>query len=347
MKEEIVEKIYKGDDNERVWGRKKRRLERWYRKKDPWGYQTNPEDIMRKKVILGALKHLGIHFETALDIGCGEGWITKDLPADRIYGYDVSETALSRLPKNVIPLKELTGKKKYDLVVATDVLCKQNTYKWIMKDILKSARHIILICGIRRWERNVLTNPIYEFDFTYRDYIEHLAIYAVNIYVGHHICNTKEKKLNRNYSLRKKLAQDYVKFVTFDDVSETVWKNRDLLKNKKFILFPIGNYIGKYNTSFSRREKPEKLCTWEQLQDLVAMGGIMGWHTWTHPNLKRISDEQLKKELRCPFKVDYFAYPYGKWNSRVVRAVKKAGYKYAFSVKKGNDTAYQLRRLYL
>ena len=79
-------------------------IEKEYQTPDPWGFQTHPDDAARKQIILNALT-LGankpMRFKRALDIGAGEGWITKDLPADEIFGFEISDTAASRFPANV------------------------------------------------------------------------------------------------------------------------------------------------------------------------------------------------------------------------------------------------------
>ena len=56
----------------------KQELEDWYKKNDPWSYKTTNDDIIRKEKILSLLEN----YNTALDIGCGEGFITTDLPAN-------------------------------------------------------------------------------------------------------------------------------------------------------------------------------------------------------------------------------------------------------------------------
>ncbi len=136
--------------------------------------------------------------------------------------------------------------------------------------------------------------------------------------------------------------------LTFDGVYKNVWENRDILKGKKFILFVTGAYMGKGN-SYDKGKMPyEKLCDWNEIMDLVKMGGKLGWHTWTHPNLTRVRDkERLRKEIMPPFPMDYFAYPYGKFSQKAVEIVKEVGFKYAFSVRRSDGSKYQLKRKYL
>lgn len=139
------------------------------------------------------------------------------------------------------------------------------------------------------------------------------------------------------------------KRLTFDGVYENVWLHRDLLRKKHQapILFIMGDYVGKTN-EFDRPMPLEKYCNWDQLFDLVLNYGCeFGWHTWSHRNLVTLSDELVRKEVRPPFPMKYFAYPYGDVDARVANLVREAGYELAFSVNQGNDLPFQINRQYL
>ena len=152
----------------------KSELEQWYETPDPWGYETNPDDLTRKKRILEALTGT---YDRALDIGCGEGWITKDLPAKEIHGLELSETARTRLPANVKAVKEPIG--GYDLIVATGVLYKQYDWRQILDWIKWHSTGTILIAGIEDWlvDLSELGKPDYVKQFKYRDYIQEARVY--------------------------------------------------------------------------------------------------------------------------------------------------------------------------
>lgn len=162
--------------------RGKERLERFYRKKDPWGYESNPDDQRRKKEILSVIPQ-GVArcpFLRALDIGAGEGWITKDLPAYDIYGYDLSEKAMSRFPEKVIPVKAEDINICFDLIIATGVLYKQYDYKWIIDRINNCADKMVVLCNIKSWERGIELlkgEPTFYKEFPYREYTEVLRVY--------------------------------------------------------------------------------------------------------------------------------------------------------------------------
>ena len=78
---------------------------------------------------------------------------------------------------------------------------------------------------------------------------------------------------------------------------------------------------------------------WEQLREMMQAGMEVGAHSYSHPNLARLSDEVLAYEMTHPrriledrlgFKVRMMAYPFGRakvhFNHRVVEAARQAGY---------------------
>ena len=84
--------------------------------------------------------------------------------------------------------------------------------------------------------------------------------------------------------------------------------------------------------------------TWEQARQMRSSGLVeFGCHSGTHRHLRGLSDEDLTREtagakrrieeaLGC--EVSLFAYPfgsYGTWDRRVLRALKGAGFKGAFT----------------
>lgn len=158
----------------------KQDIEEWYKNPDPWGYETNPDDAERKRRIIAALGDK--KFKRALDIGCGEGWITKDLPAKEIHGLEWSDTAARRIPKPVAVISKPVG--KYDLIVVTGVMYKQYNYL-AMAEMIED--HIapggtILSCHIEDWLMPVAFHGIdgelvHSERFPYREYTELLEVY--------------------------------------------------------------------------------------------------------------------------------------------------------------------------
>lgn len=117
-------------------------LESNYNTTDPWGYQTNPADHERKQIIIDNVAILCVN--SALDIGCGEGWITKDLPVKEIYGYEVSKQARSRWAPNI---KQWELSEKVDLTLLTGVLYEN--YFWhamVTRAVMSSRKYILTSC---------------------------------------------------------------------------------------------------------------------------------------------------------------------------------------------------------
>lgn len=149
-------------------------LESWYATPDPWAYETTEDDAVRKRVVLSVLGE----YERALDIGAGEGWLTKDLPAKHLFGYELSDNAAGRFPSNVKRVESMYG--EYDLVICTGVLYTQYDWECIIKALeYYRDKATVLTCNIHSWERGLdrLGKPDVEQFFNYREYIEHLCVY--------------------------------------------------------------------------------------------------------------------------------------------------------------------------
>lgn len=151
---------------------------------------------------------------------------------------------------------------------------------------------------------------------------------------------------NSNYNTREEILA-CKEPLGIDGVYRNVYINRDVLVGKDVILFVMGNYCGKDNR-FDVGMPRENYCTWEQLEHLVgSLGCKLGWHTWSHPDLTKISIEEALYEITPPFPMDYFAYPYGAVNEAVEELVKLSGFKEAWSVHQGDGSQWQRNRTYL
>lgn len=153
----------------------KQELDDWYATADPWGYESNPDDLERKKRIIQVLKpHT---YNRALDIGCGEGWITKHLPATEIHGLELSKKARDRIPFPVIGITNPVG--MYDLVIATGVLYKQYDWRQMLDWIQEHSNGTILISGIKDWlvDLSELGEPVSVEEFKYREFVQEMRLY--------------------------------------------------------------------------------------------------------------------------------------------------------------------------
>ncbi|MBQ7738863.1 MAG: class I SAM-dependent methyltransferase, partial [Desulfovibrionaceae bacterium] len=114
-------------------------IERWYSEEDPWHYDQSSNDEMRKINFLSVLPK-NITYERVLDIGCGNGFMTVDLPGEVIIGCDISCNAINYAKKRAEKLNRtnITFKNMsifdcspenlggfFDLIVINDVLYSQ------------------------------------------------------------------------------------------------------------------------------------------------------------------------------------------------------------------------------
>ena len=161
--------------SKKTYKQPKEEIEKHYQTPDPWGYQSNPDDIERKKIIQ-TLK--GRNYKRALDIGGGEGWISKDLPAQSIEVLEISDNAKKRLPEGVLGVTEPTG--QYDLIIATGVMYHHYDYQNFLDIIKKHSIGAVLLCNIAGWEVEEvkdLGTPSLTEEFPYREFTQRLRFY--------------------------------------------------------------------------------------------------------------------------------------------------------------------------
>src|SRR5688572_6874221 len=73
-------------------------IPRLYRLRDPWGIDVPEEHFRFQETARLIRDRIGTHFESILEIGCGEGLQTKYLAplADKILGIDPGPQAIKR-----------------------------------------------------------------------------------------------------------------------------------------------------------------------------------------------------------------------------------------------------------
>lgn len=85
----------------------------------------------------------------------------------------------------------------------------------------------------------------------------------------------------------------------------------------------------------------EPMLTDDELRTLVASGVEVGGHGWDHSSMVAMTDEELLRNTRetrerladlTGTAPRAFAYPFGYYDERALRAVERAGYSVAFSV---------------
>lgn len=87
--------------------------------------------------------------------------------------------------------------------------------------------------------------------------------------------------------------------------------------------------------------------TWSMVEAMAEGGVEFGSHTCAHHDLTRLGDEALAEELlqsrrRIAERLgscDALAYPFGHWSPRVAAAAEAAGYRWAFTMPSGPQSA--------
>lgn len=157
-----------------------------------------------------------------------------------------------------------------------------------------------------------------------------------------------------NYHTREQILAS-TQPLGFDGIYKNVYDNQDVLTGKSGVFFVMGNYLGGDNAfDLAHVPKLEQYCTMEQVQEMCTKYNFeIGWHTWSHPDLTKLTEEEVMREITPPHPMRYFAYPYGLFNDMVINCVKRAGYQKAWSVTQGSqnpneaDYDYKLYRPYL
>lgn len=137
--------------------------------------------------------------------------------------------------------------------------------------------------------------------------------------------------------------------ITFDDSHQEHFAIADK-ELKKY------GFKGVYFVETIVLDKPNYL-TRQEIKQLSDEGNTIACHTYDHPLVTKLKDDEWPRELDQPRKlleqitgkpVDYFAYPYGAWNQRAVEELKKRGVKAAFQLsdqQSATDPLFTIRRI--
>ena len=124
--------------------------------------------------------------------------------------------------------------------------------------------------------------------------------------------------------------------LTFDDGLAGVYQHAfPILREYGFpaVLFLVTGYCGQKNNWPGQPEdfRGMPMVTWEQVRELERGGVTIGAHTINHPRLDQLPAVEIQRELQganesitaCINKpVEWFAYPYGRYNSLVRKEVQ-------------------------
>lgn len=133
--------------------------------------------------------------------------------------------------------------------------------------------------------------------------------------------------------------------ISFDDGYRSVWSNALPIMKRD-------GMRGVLNLELSELSQPyQGGVTPDQVKALLAAGWELDSHTMTHPDLTTLDDATLRQELVAPRRAirrrfgrpaRFFCYPAGRYDPRVVAAVKAAGYLGATTTNFGNAGPDQL-----
>lgn len=124
--------------------------------------------------------------------------------------------------------------------------------------------------------------------------------------------------------------------LTFDDgFADFYTEAAPVLKRFGFsaIVFLPTAYCGLTNAWPGQPSWVEKqpLMTWEQIVELATEGVNFGAHSISHPVLTQLERSEAEREIvgskreieaRIEQSVEYFSYPYGRWNAGLCRVVR-------------------------
>lgn len=172
----------------------KQELDHYYTSEDPWGYFAHPDDAQRKNHLLSLLPERA--YQSTLDIGCGNGFVTLNLPGEQVKACDISARAIEQAKRhadkagkaidyfiaNFFDLKPQQH-GTFDLIVITGVLYPQyigkaNSLVHLIVDELLNENGVLVSCHIDDW--NPPNFPYLLLDrscYPYRDYFHRLDVY--------------------------------------------------------------------------------------------------------------------------------------------------------------------------
>lgn len=143
--------------------------------------------------------------------------------------------------------------------------------------------------------------------------------------------------------------------LTFDDGYLDNFTNAlsILLKYRiKSTIFLVSDYVG--NTRQCFPGLPASLMNWEQAREMSRYGISIQSHSCTHRDLTKLDNKRALRELADSRKkiednldlpVRHFAYPYGKYDKRIMNLVKESAYQSAFADRLGDRSRFSRSRV--
>jgi len=115
---------------------------------------------------------------------------------------------------------------------------------------------------------------------------------------------------------------------------------------------------GSYSEEQLKNKADEIIKFFEMIKEMQDYGIEFGAHTFNHPKLNTLSNEEIEHQIidvkkpleeKIGREIITFAYPYGILNDYAKEMAKKAGYTFALATDSGSvclsDDLYQIRRI--
>ncbi len=126
---------------------------------------------------------------------------------------------------------------------------------------------------------------------------------------------------------KSKIPDNWV-VLTIDDNFRSFYANG--LEIFKEFKYPFSLFV---YVEATQKRYPDYL-NWKQLKEISKYGSLE-FHSYAHPHMTQLSDEELKKDFQKGLKIfknalhvepKYFTYPYGEYDNRVKKIAKSFGF---------------------
>ncbi len=200
------------------------------------------------------------------------------------------------------------------------------------------------------FDKNVTkqSNPIFVLSYhsiandSWRFSVSEKALKEQIEYLQEHFTIVTLKDLQNHISGKKMITRPSV-VLTFDDGYKDIlqWKEYFAKRNITPALFILSNTK---NPNWKELGTKREFLTPSDIKSLLKLDWEIGSHSATHANLATLNDKELQKEIvdakadlekSIGQKVNYFAYPRGKYDENVVRYIKEAKYTMALTMDDG------------
>lgn len=242
------------------------------------------------------------------------------------------------------------------------------------------------------YDETNLKNIVDKIEKKYFDLYVDKKKYEVPVVMYHRVINKSENEGIHGTYIYENIFREHMKYlkdnnfsvITFEDLNNIGWRNR-FDKNKKYIIITFDDgYVDNYELAFpilkefnfkatiflmgestynewdvkADGEKSFPLMSVEMIKEMQDYGIEFGAHTFNHPKLNKLSNDEIKHQIvdvkkpleeKIGREIITFAYPYGILNNYAKKMVEEAGYTFGVATDSGSvclsDDLYQIRRI--